>query len=94
MFELKLEDNGEIVATGRFDASQVQRATSFFDDLTASHTIDMQGLDYISSAGLGVLVATQQRLKQEGEKLTLINVNDRIREIFRCSRLDSIFEME
>ena len=94
MFEIRIGENGEIVATGRFDASQVDRATSFFDDVTVSHTVDMQGLDYISNAGLGILVATQQRLKQEGEKLTLINVNDRIRDVFRFSGLDTIFEME
>lgn len=94
MFEIKLGDNGEIVATGRFDASQVDQATSFLDDITASHTVDLRELDYISSAGLGVLVATQQRLNREGEKLTLVNVNERIRDVFRFSGLESIFEME
>ena len=94
MFEIKLGDNGEIVATGRLDASQVERATSFLDDVTASHTVDLRELDYISSAGLGALVATQQRLKQEGQKLTLVNVNERIRDVFRFSGLDTIFELE
>jgi anti-anti-sigma factor len=62
--------------------------------VTTSKTIDLAQLDYISSAGIGVLVAAQQRLGLAGEKLTLVNANDRIRDVFRFSGLDKIFEMD
>jgi anti-anti-sigma regulatory factor len=43
---------------------------------------------------LGVLMATQKRLSDKGQKLRLKNVSGHIREIFKIARFDLIFEME
>ena len=91
MFEIKLGDRGEIVATGRLDASRVDQAKTILDAVDSSKTVDLTGLDYISSVGIGVLVATQKRLGEPGHRLELVNVNDRIKEILRYSGLDGIF---
>ena len=55
--------------------------------------VDMAALDYISSAGLGVLMRTQKRLMAGGSGLKLINVNHHIADIFRFSGFDQIFEI-
>ena len=91
MFEIKLGDRGEIVATGRLDASRVDQAKTILDAVDSSKTVDLAGLDYISSVGIGVLVATQKRLGETGHRLELVNVKDRIKEVLRCSGLDGIF---
>lgn len=44
-------------------------------------TLDFEKLDYISSAGLRVLLSAQKQMNKQGE-MKLINVNETIMEIF------------
>ena len=94
MFDITLSDSGEVLLSGRFDAAQVEKAKAIFDRLTVTTSVDFKDLNYVSSAGLGVLMATQKRLSEKGEKLKLKNVTGHIREIFRIARFDLIFEIE
>ena len=94
MFDIKRNENGEVVLSGRFDAAQTDKAKAIFDGLTATTSVDFKDLVYISSAGLGVLMATQKRLSENGHKLKLKNVSGHIREIFKIARFDLIFEIE
>jgi anti-sigma B factor antagonist len=93
MLEITRGDNGIIRLEGRFDASQVDSARAFFDGITESSTLDFADLAYISSAGLGVLFATQKRLVDGGQALTLVNLSPHIREIFQIAGFDNIFEI-
>ena len=61
---------------------------------TVSLTIDVSGLEYISSAGLGVLLRTHKRLMGAGGKLRLVNVGNHIFDIFRYSGFDQLFEVQ
>jgi anti-sigma B factor antagonist len=54
----------------------------------------MRGLDYISSAGLGILLATQKRLMASGHRLKIVNMSGHIRDIFHYTRFDTVFEIE
>jgi len=56
--------------------------------------IDFSNLEYISSAGLRVLIATQKKLKPENIPMTIKNANDTIKEIFRMSGFDKILKIE
>jgi len=93
MFDIK--DNGDrIVLLGRFDASQTEKARELFNQISDSAVVDFSQLDYISSAGLGVLLGAQKRLAVSGQRLKLTNMNHHIREIFRIAGFDHIFEIE
>ena len=48
----------------------------------------------ISSAGLGVLLKTQKRLVAGGSGLKIINVNNHIKDVFRYSGFNAIFDIE
>ena len=91
MLEIRLGEADEIIMTGRFDASQEQKVQSFLDGLKQPRILDCRDLEYISSAGLGVLLSTQKRLMPMGTGLKLVNVNKHIRDVFRYSGLDRIF---
>jgi len=93
MLEIREGSNHDLFLTGRFDASQVEKARGVFLALNEGKTLDFSGLDYISSAGLGVLLAAQKRLSSKGQKLRLVNVNSHIRDVFRFSGFDQIFEI-
>lgn len=59
-----------------------------------SLTLDFTDLEYISSAGLRVLIATQKKLKASDIPLVIKNINDAVREIFRMSGFDKILKIE
>ncbi|WP_407420799.1 STAS domain-containing protein [Methanobrevibacter sp.] len=59
-----------------------------------SLTLDFTDLEYISSAGLRVLIATQKKLKADNVPLVIKNVNDAVSEIFRMSGFDKILTIE
>jgi len=94
MFDAKLSGEGEILLRGRFDASQVDKARAVFDRVSATCSVDFRDLEYISSAGLSVLLGTQKRLSQTGHCLKLKNMNPHIRQIFEYARFDMLFDIE
>lgn len=94
MLEIKRESDGRVVLIGRFDASQVDAARIFFDDVKSSCVVDFSQLRYISSAGLGVLLGVERRLKEHGHHLKLIGMNPHIKDVFLYAGLDHVFEIE
>lgn len=83
--------------TGRVDTitsqdleKSINEEIGKFDSLT----IDFDKVEYISSAGLRVLIATQKKLKKDNVPLVIENVNDTIKEIFRMSGFDKILEIQ
>jgi anti-anti-sigma factor len=94
MFEISMPEAGRIVVSGRFDASQVDKAQALFDTVKGSCVIDCSELEYISSAGLGVLLGAYKRLDAQGASLKLTGMRKLVRDVFRYSRMDTIFEIE
>jgi anti-anti-sigma factor len=52
-------------------------------------TLDLTGVDAIDAAGIGSLVS----LQASGIYLTLLNPAEQVREVFRVTQLESIFEI-
>lgn len=93
MLTIEQVSENELKFTGRFDASQEKKAADELQHQIETVTIDMSGLDYISSMGLGVLVNTYKRLNATGHTLRLKNVNSHVRDVFKYTRLDQVFEI-
>ena len=94
MFQIDFGNNGEIVCCGRLDAAQCEKAQAFMDAVADAHVLDFMALEYISSAGLGVLLKTQKRLVESGGGLKIINLNNHIYDVFRFSGFHAIFDIE
>ena len=94
MFEIGCGDDGVIILTGRLDAAQADKAQQFLDAASAPAVLDFARLEYISSAGLGVLLALHKRLLASGGGLRLIHVNKHLHDIFRFSGFDRVFVIE
>ena len=86
--------SGAVVVAGRLDAAQAPAAQAFLDRTTGVVTLDCRGLEYISSAGLGVLLKTHKRLLGTGGKLRLTAVGPHLKDIFTYSGFDQLFEIE
>ena len=94
MLAIDYGGDGVVVISGRLDAAQCAVAQAFLDRVEGTVTLDCAGLEYISSAGLGVLLKTQKRLLAAGGKLRLAGVNRHLQDIFQYSGFDQIFEIE
>lgn len=94
MFEIDYGDDGEVMCSGRLDASQCAKAQSFMDEIADTRTLNFSRLEYISSAGLGILLKTQKRLAESGAALKITNVNNHIYDVFRYSGFNTIFDIK
>jgi anti-anti-sigma factor len=94
MLRIDFGANGVVVVAGRLDAAQCPSAQSFLDGVSGPVTLDCSQLEYISSAGLGVLLKTQKRLMTSAGKLRLVGISRHLRDIFLYSGFDQIFEIE
>jgi len=91
MFEIRFNDSGEVAVSGRLDAAQAARAQEFLDAVGDRCVLDLSGLEYSASAGLGGLLRTHKRLMTSDSGLELVNVNKHIGDIFRYSGFDKLF---
>lgn len=58
---------------------------------TNEFEIDLTKLEYISSAGLRVLVSTEKTANQRGGKMTLLHPNEEVSEVFDMTGLADVF---
>ena len=54
--------------------------------------LDFTNVSYLDSSGLGMIVGLYVSAKSQGCKLKLVNLNQRIRELFSITRLAPLFE--
>lgn len=90
------EKKAVVVLEGRLDTvtapeleGELQGALDGIEDLV----MDFAALEYISSAGLRVLLATQKVMNKQGE-MKIVNVNQTIMEIFEVTGFSDILTIE
>lgn len=95
--EKTINGNELVVAvTGRLDtATSPQLESELKDSLEGISclVLDFAGLEYLSSAGLRVLLAAQKIMNKQGE-MTVKNVNDTIAEIFEVTGFCDILNIQ
>ena len=52
---------------------------------TKALTLDMEKLEYLSSAGLRVLLAAQKQMQKQKAEMVVVNVNEIIMEVFEIT---------
>lgn len=94
----KTVENGKAILSpeGRLDTvtapemeNAVKEVLPGIDELT----LDFAKLEYISSAGLRVLLSAQKAMNTQG-KMTVVNVNGTIMEIFEVTGFSDILTIE
>jgi anti-anti-sigma factor len=94
------EIDGKYVATleGEMDTLAAMEVEETLKPLYQSNgkdvIIDCKGLEYIASSGLRILLSILKGAKATGSKVTLSNVNDDIKNVFKLTGFISIFEFE
>ncbi len=93
---LKNGGNLEISVSGRLDtttAPELEAKIKEAIDGTENLTLNFQNLEYISSAGLRVLLSAQKIMNKQG-KMVVKNVNETINEVFDITGFASILTIE
>ena len=83
----KANDATVIKIDGRLDtttAPELEKAINNEGDALENLVLDFKGVDYISSAGLRVLLTAQKKMNAQGH-MELINVNEAVMDIFEMT---------
>lgn len=86
----------ELELVGRLDtttAPQLETELKRSIDGVTELTLDFAGLEYLSSAGLRVLLAAQKVMNKQG-KMVIKNVNETIMEVFEITGFADILTIE
>ena len=84
-----------VALTGRLDtttAPELEKELKASLESVTALTIDMAALEYISSAGLRVLLSTQKIMNKQGE-MKVVHVNETIMEIFEVTGFSDILNI-
>ena len=93
----KNDDIMQLSISGRLDAVTAVEADKDFSKIIAEGhdnlLIDLTELDYISSAGLRVLLVVAKRIQQTNGKVVLCALTTNVKEVFEISGFSSIFNI-
>lgn len=81
---------------GRLDTTTAPELEKAFEEnmeVSKDLILDMKELEYISSAGLRVLLAAQKKMNQTG-KMKLTGVSDEVMEVFEITGFADILTIE
>lgn len=96
---IKTKDGGlfKIELAGRLDTTTAPEfeavVNNEFDGVTEV-VLDFANLEYVSSAGLRVLLAAQKKMNGVQGKMTVKNVNEEILEVFDITGFSDILTIE
>ena len=99
MLNIEKKTNGNeltVALTGRLDtttAPELEKELKRSLDGVTVLTIDMTALEYISSAGLRVLLSAQKIMTKQGN-MKVTHVNETIMEIFEVTGFSDILTIE
>ena len=89
-------DSAKLVVVGRLDTQTAPELEKEIEDVSSNLkelVFDMTGLEYVSSAGLRVILKAQKIMNTKGS-MKLIGVNDSIMEVFDITGFLDILTIE
>ena len=85
-----------VAVTGSLDSTTSPEAQKSLDAVVAGArkvALDFSQLDYISSAGLRILLGAAKQLRGKGGTLAMFGLNQSVREVFEISGFSSILSV-
>ena len=83
--------------TGRLDTTTSPNLESVINELsedTKGLIFDMSGVEYISSAGIRILLGAYKKMNLAGRKIRIEKANDMVREVFEMTGLSEMLDNE
>jgi anti-anti-sigma factor len=85
-----------VAIAGSLDSTTAPEAQKSLDGVLAGAkkvVMDFSGLDYISSAGLRILLGVAKKLRASGGTLRMFGLNQSVREVFEISGFSAILSV-
>lgn len=96
-FNVTTEENcSRVAVTGEIDLYSVkllkEKITILLDGRKVTNLLlDLTGVNYIDSTGLGILIGIKRRCTEKGGRMILVSGSDRITNLFSITGLNKIF---
>jgi len=98
--QIDIQEQNQVMLVRLHGALDTETADSFDQALSSliqqgkqAFLIDLQGVDYISSAGIGVLVGCLNQIQDQGGHLKLAHVQSRVARALSMLSLLDLFEV-
>ena len=89
-------DNLTLKISGKLNTDSANLAKNeimFMLDGVQNVTFDLNGLEYIASAGLRILIAAMKKIRAQGGNMTVKNVGEQVREVLEMTGFAEIFNL-
>lgn len=93
----ELEDHAVLAVSGDVDMHTAPALRQQIAELVAAGNnrvlVDMSGVDFLDSTGLGALLGGLKEIRGGDGRLALVGVNDRVMKVFTITALDTVFDI-
>jgi anti-sigma B factor antagonist len=84
--------NGDLVI-GDAETTFKKTVTRLLEEGRVNLLVDLSGVGFLDSSGLGALVRALTNSQKEGGQTKLLNAGPQIRKLLQMTKLDSVFEI-
>ena len=81
------------ITIGEGDIKLRQAVNSLLDEGRKNVILNLGGVSYMDSAGIGELVACYKRAREKGAALKLLNPNGKVQDLLILTKLQEIFDI-
>jgi anti-anti-sigma factor len=87
-----------LALAGDLDMSATFRLEPALDRLLSSHRVgevvlDLGGVDFVDSSGLGLLLTTYERSRQAGTAMAIVGPSPEVERVFRLAGVDDVLPL-
>lgn len=84
--------NGDLVI-GEAESTFKKTVTRLLEEGRVQLLVDLKGVGFLDSSGLGALVRALTNSQKEGGQTKLVHAGPQIRKLLEMTKLDSVFEL-
>jgi anti-sigma B factor antagonist len=84
--------NGDLVI-GEAESTFKKTVTRLLEEGKVHLLVDLKGVGFLDSSGLGALVRALTNSQKEGGQTKLVHAGPQIRKLLEMTKLDSVFEL-
>lgn len=99
-FEVTIQQRGgavHVALSGELDISTAQRLEDDLRRVEAERpdllVLDLQGLSFMDSTGLRLLIMADSRAREAGRRLAIVKGNEMVQRVMRLTRLDERLDL-
>jgi anti-anti-sigma factor len=91
------DDATVLSVSGEIDMASAEALRQRVDDLDIAHgtlVMDLAGVGFVDSSGLGALLGIKKQLETDGVRLLLARVSPAVARLFEITKMDRVFDQQ